>query len=339
MNFISLILAIGSALLALVLYIPFINLLYRLKIRDPNPKTHRDVFGKATSVFQKLRASKTGIPIGAGFLVVVVTIALFTAGKFIFGYETKGFLAIISVFATFMLIGLIDDIRKTFNIKGRALQLRVREKFILQLFASFVISYFLAREGIIKLSLPGVFEITNIYLVTLFSGLGMTFMLNAFNITDGSDGLAGGILLFALIPIWLISKIQGNIEIEHFSALWFGGMIAFLYFNVHPARLFMGDAGSLAFGATLTLLLMMLNVSYIIPVLGLLYIVEASSSLFQWIYRRITGKKFFDSAPLHYHFENRGWPETKVVFRFWLYQVFLSIVSLALVFLATFPIK
>ena len=339
MDFISLILAIGAALFALVLYIPFINLLYKIKMRDPDPKQHRDLFGKSTKVFNKLRAAKKGIPIGAGFLVVVVTVALFTAGKFVFGYEIKGYLAIIAVFVTFMAIGLIDDVRKTFHLKGRALELRVRQKFIIQLIAALAISYFLAKEGLIKLALPGVFEISNIYVVTLLAGLGITFMLNAFNITDGSDGLAGGILLIALIPIWLIAKIQGNIEIEHFSALWFGGMIAFLYFNIHPARLFMGDSGALAFGATLTLLLLMLNVSYIIPVLGLLYIVEAGSSLFQWIYRKLTGKKFFDSAPLHYHFENRGWSETKVVFRFWLYQVFLSLVSLTLVFLATFPIK
>lgn len=338
MNITSLILAVGATLFTLVLYIPFINLLYKLKMRDPDPKQHRDLFGKSTKVFNKLRASKKGIPIGAGFLVVVVVIALFVAGKFIFEYELKSFYAIIAVFSVYMLIGLVDDIRKTFNIKGRGLELRVRQKFFIQFVAAVLISYVLAKYGIIKLSIPGVFEISNVYVTTILSGLGITFMLNAFNITDGSDGLAGGILLIALVPIWIISIIFGNVAIEHFTALWFGSMIAFLYFNIHPARLFMGDSGALAFGATLTVLMLMLNIFYIIPFLGLLYIIEAGSSLFQWIYRKATGRKFFDSAPLHYHFENRGWPETKVVFRFWIYQVFLSLTSLTLVLLATFPI-
>lgn len=339
MNLISIVLAVVSTLITLALYIPFINVLYRIKLRDPDPKQHRDVFGKSTKVFNKLRKNKIGIPIGAGLLVVLVTSALFGVGHYVFGYDVKPFWGIVMTFSVFMLIGLVDDVRKTFKLKGRAFELRVREKFIIQLIAAFGISYFLAREGLIQLSIPGFFEITNIYVVTILSGLGITFMLNAFNITDGSDGLAGGILLIALVPVWIIAHITKNVPVEHFSAIWAGAMVAFLYFNVSPARLFMGDAGALAFGATLTVLLLMLNLAYLIPILGLLYVVEAGSSLFQWIYRKITGKKFFDSAPLHYHFENRGWPETKVVFRFWVYQVFISMVSLLLVYLASNPFK
>lgn len=339
MNLTSVLLAVITTVITILLYIPFINLLYKIKLRDPSPKQHRDLFGKATKVFNKLRAGKTGIPIGAGLLVVLVTSAFFGAGHFVFGYDTKYFWGIVSTFSVFMLIGLVDDVRKTFNLKGRAFELRVRQKFIIQLTAAFLLSYFLAKFGLIRLSIPGVFEITNIYLITFVSGLLITFMLNAFNITDGSDGLAGGILLIALVPVWAVAHITQVVTIEHFVAIWAGAMVAFLYFNVHPARLFMGDAGALAFGATLTVLLLMLNLAYVIPVLGLLLIIEACSSLFQWIYRRITGRKFFDSAPLHYHFENRGWPETKVVFRFWVYQVFLSMLSLAIIYLGSSPFK
>jgi phospho-N-acetylmuramoyl-pentapeptide-transferase len=161
----------------------------------------------------------------------------------------------------------------------------------------------------------------------------MTFLLNAYNITDGVDGLSGGTLAIALIGILILASFRANENVLIFSSLLLGAIVAYLYFNIHPARLLMGDTGSLAFGSVLFLMLLILDFAYLIPILGFIYIIEALSSLIQWLSRKYLKKRVFDAAPLHYHFENRGWSQPKVTMRAYILQTVLLLITLSLAYL------
>lgn len=325
-------LALISFFITFAAFLPFINLLYKLKLKDPSPGKHRDLFGKETPIFKKLRSGTSGTPIGGGLLIVsVVTILSVLYFQFIGEWNTE-ILGILVTFVAFMLLGLFDDLKKTFHFKGGPFELRVRQKFVLELIISSAISYWLVKEGVIHICIPGLFEITNPYVLVGLSSVGMTFMLNAYNITDGVDGLSGGTLSIVLIGILGLASFTGNTTVGVFSALLLGGLLAYLYFNIHPARLLMGDTGSLAFGSVFCMLLLIMDFAYLIPILGLIYIVEAFSSLIQWASRRFMKKKVFDAAPLHYHLENRGWHQTKVTMRAYLVQAILVLIALSLVF-------
>jgi phospho-N-acetylmuramoyl-pentapeptide-transferase len=313
------------------LFVPFINLLYKIKLSDPNPGEHRDIFGKSTPIFKKLRSATAGTPIGGGLLMVIV-VSLLTL--FFFSKDMNiQILAILTTFVSFMLLGLFDDLKKTFHFKGGPFELRVRQKFVLEIIISSALSYWFVSKGILNISIPGLIEITNPILLVALSSFGMTFLLNAFNITDGVDGLSGGTLAIALIGILVLAQFRGNESVTLFTSLLLGSIVAYLYFNIHPARLLMGDTGSLAFGSVFFLLLLILDFAYIIPVLGFIYIIEALSSLIQWFSRRYLKKRVFDAAPLHYHFENRGWSQPKVTMRAYILQILLLLVSLSLAYL------
>lgn len=316
-------------LITFLSFVPFINLLYKIKLSDPNPSKHKDIFGKETPVFKKLRSKTSGTPIGGGLLVVIVVTVL--SLTFFWSKLNVEILGILVTFICFMLLGLFDDLKKTFHFKGGPFELRVRQKFVLEFVIASAISYWLVKRGVIHISIPGILTVENTILLTLLSSFGMTFMLNAYNITDGVDGLSSGTLSIALIGILVWATTLGNDTVRIFSSLLLGGLVAYLYFNIHPARLLMGDTGSLAFGSVFCLMLLYLDLAYIIPILGLIYVVEAFSSLIQWGSRRFLKKKVFDAAPLHYHFENRGWSQTKVTMRAYILQIFLLILCLVIV--------
>ena len=315
-----------SFVLTLIIFIPFINLLYKIKLSDPNPGSHRDIFGKSTPIFKKLRSATTGTPIGGGLLIVIL-VSLLTLICF-WGNLNIEIIAILVTFVSFMLLGLFDDLKKTFHFKGGPFELRVRQKFVLEIIISSIISYWFVSRGIIHISIPGILTITNPILLTALSAFGMTFMLNAFNITDGVDGLSGGTLVIGLIGVLALATFRNNDNVSIFTSLLLGSLVAYLYFNIHPSRLMMGDTGSLAFGSVFFLLFLLLDFAYLIPIFGFIYIIEALSTLVQWFSRRFFNKKVFDAAPLHYHFENRGWSQPKVTMRGYVLQSALVMLAL-----------
>jgi phospho-N-acetylmuramoyl-pentapeptide-transferase len=318
-----------SFVITSILFVPFINFLYKIKLKDPNPSNHKDIFGKSTPIFQKLRSKTANTPIGGGLLVVLV-VSILTLIIFRKSLNDQ-VIAILVTFISFMFLGLFDDLKKTFHFKKGPFELGVKQKFVLQLIIAIAISYWCVSKGLIHISVPGLFKIESTFWLVALSSVGMTFMLNAYNITDGVDGLSAGTLIIALIGIIALSGYQGNTVVGLFSSLLIGAMISYLYFNTHPARLLMGDSGSLAFGSVFFLVLLMLDYAYIIPILGFLYIAEALSSLIQWYSRKFFNKKVFDSAPLHYHFENKGWSQTKVSMRAYILQAVLLFITLSLV--------
>lgn len=323
-----------SLLFTGVLLIPFINFLYRLRFRQKRIRvTGREA---STKLYWKLHGWKVGTPIGGGILIIVSTF-LFSLIFYALSQFTINWTAIILFFTffSFGLLGFYDDYNKFFRIKRtHFLGLRIRHKFMLQWIPALTIAFFLfTKMNLSTLTIPyfwGKLTIDLGVFYVPFAATIIVFFSNAFNITDGLDGLSTGLLLISLTAFWHLSTFcvhQGDINL--FIATLMGSLLAFLYFNIYPARLWMGDTGALAFGAMLAVVALMIEQVVVLPIVGGVFVAEAVSSLIQLISMHFRkGKKVFLIAPLHHHFEALGWDETKVTMRFWLAAAVLAFVGM-----------
>jgi len=150
---------------------------------------------------------------------------------------------------------------------------------------------------------------------------------NAVNISDGLDGLAGGLAAISFGSFGVIAIMQGNPLMAGFCFTVVGALLSYLWFNIHPARFFMGDVGSFALGTSLGVVAMLTDTLFILPIIGLVFVIEAGSSLIQIFSKRVFKRKIFISAPIHHHLEAIGWPETKVTMRFWVIAAVTSFVG------------
>ncbi len=327
---------IASFLFTGVLAVPFINFLYKIKFRYKLARS-RKVQGTTLS---QLHKDKAGTPTGGGILIVIASFlfaSLFYAITQFSLNWTAGIL-FLTMFL-FAVLGLFDDARKMIRVKGRRIRpLPAFSKLALQVFASLVIAYLLYENlGINSVTIPmlgSVFNIGPIYLGWWFIPFAAFVIIsssNAFNITDGLDGLATGLLLIALAAYWALSG--GTNDITLFIAVIMGALLAFLYFNIFPARLFMGDTGSLALGAMLAVLAIMTGHVLVLPIIGGVFVIELLSSFIQMFSKKYLHKRVFTIAPIHFHFQANGWDETKVTMRFWLLGAVLAFIGL---FVATF---
>lgn len=343
-----------SILLSLVLFsflinslalIPFINLLYKLKFQRQVQKT-KDPFHKPTPIFDNLHKTKAGTPVGGGLLLVFSTTVIFlfsipllyyfwipiTSIYSNTGVEIK---VIFFTFISYAVIGLYDDLKKVFTgFTQQFYGLRLRHKLLLEIILALFISYWLFSElkiDIIHVPFLGVIKLGIFYIP--FSAFIITAFTNAYNITDGLDGLAAGILMIALAAFWVISHAILDTSLSLFIAIWLGGLIAFLYFNIFPARIFLGDVGALAFGATFAVIGLLLGKVFSLLLIGGIFVAEVSSSFAQLMSKKYFGRKIMKVAPLHLWLQERGWHETTVVFRAWLISVALALCGLWLAFL------
>jgi len=320
-----------------VLFIPFINLMYKLKMRDPHREEGRkDRFGDFVNIFDKIKGGKSGTPTGGGILIVFVVIIAFSFLFYFKVYEISyaRFVLFLMSLVIYGLIGFYDDVKKVFKFKGLAL--RVRHKFVIQLAATSIISYWGVSRGLFFIKCPILgCQLASPLLLFFLSVLTITFMANAFNIIDGIDGLSSGSLLITLLPLTVFIKNSTNdLSDLVFVFILIGATMAYLYFNIKPARLFMGDTGALALGSIIGILTLTTGTLYLLPIFGFVYIVDALSSIIQWISKYFfDGKKVFKIAPIHHHYEAIGWEDTKVVFRFWLAHAFFSLLALGVYFL------
>jgi phospho-N-acetylmuramoyl-pentapeptide-transferase len=156
---------------------------------------------------------------------------------------------------------------------------------------------------------------------------------SAVNLTDGLDGLAGGVLLIAFFSLGLIAFFEGKSDLASFLGVICGSLLAFLWFNVYPARFFMGDTGSMGLGVVLAIVAFLTNSLFLLPFIGFVFLIEAASFFLQMIWRKLFKRKLFLSSPLHHHLEAIGWPETKVTMRFWIISVVTSIFGVIIYFL------
>jgi len=279
---------------------------------------------------------KMGTPTMGGimFILPVVLLTLLLNAVSLFGLKMLGRSVIVpvAVLLSFGLLGGIDDWE---GIRGprRGLGMRARTKFffqvILALITSFALRYIL---GVPELFWPG--YVGPISLGIAFIPLS-TFLIvgmsNAVNFNDGLDGLAGLISATAFAAYGGIALLQGQDFVARFCFTITGALFGFLWFNVHPAQLFMGDAGSLALGAVLAVVSLMTGRWLLLPIIAIIPVSEALSVVIQILYFKSTkGKRFFKMAPFHLHFELLGWSETQVVQRFWLVGLLFAILGIAI---------
>lgn len=283
--------------------------------------------GEALKIFSKLHAEKhkRHIPTMAGIITVVAVCFVTVLGNL---DRAQTWLPLAALLGG-GLVGLIDDI---INIRGRGgglKGLRGPIKFLMiTLVAAGLSWFFYYKLGYHSVFIPYIGDVSIGWaLIPLFIFV-VVATGNAVNISDGLDGLAGGLLAISYATFGFIALMQGNVGIAGFCFTVLGALLAYLWFNIFPARFFMGDVGSFALGTALGVVAMLTNTLFLLPIIGLLFVLEAGSSLVQIISKRLFKKKLLLSAPLHHHLEAIGWPETKVTMRFWVIAQMCAITGL-----------
>ncbi|KGK90412.1 phospho-N-acetylmuramoyl-pentapeptide-transferase [Desulfosporosinus sp. HMP52] len=310
-----LVLAAGLALIITLVLSPFLIPVLRVlkfgqNVRDDGPKRH---------------LKKAGTPTMGGiiFLVGIIVSALVSAEQ----PTSLEMVTLVGITLGFGLIGFIDDFIKV--VMHRSLGLRAYQKLIGQFGLAFILMWvsvkWLGRGTDVAIPFTSVHLELNWFYYVLISLL-IVLMTNAVNLTDGLDGLAAGSTMFAgaaYVVIALLAAIHGVAVLAHetdmavFAAALVGGTLGFLRFNTYPARIFMGDTGSLALGGALASLAVLTKSELVLIVIGGLFAVEALSVILQVASFQTTGKRIFRMSPLHHHFELVGWSEWKVVIVFW----------------------
>ncbi len=272
--------------------------------------------GEKSQLFTKLHAKKHArhLPTMAGVIIVVSV----TAVTVLFNWSRAQTWLPVAAMLGAGAVGFLDDV---INLRGNGngtAGLRARMKFFLvSLVALLGGFYFYSKLGYDSFYLTFFGDINvGVLIVPIFAFV-VVAATNAVNITDGLDGLAGGLLTSAFSAYGLIALLQGNIGIAGFAMTIVGGLLAYVWFNIYPARFIMGDIGSFALGASLGVIAMLTDTLVLLPVIGLVFVMETGSSMLQILSKRLRGKKLFKIAPLHHHFEATGWPEAKVTMRFW----------------------
>ena len=277
-------------------------------IREDGPQSH---------------LSKAGTP-SMGGIAIIIAASLTTIGAAVMGkIDGLGCAIILLVFVGFGLIGFFDDYLKV--IKKNNLGLRAYQKFGLQTILSVILAVYLANytEGSTSVYIPfadiyvnfGIWYIPFVVFVVLA-------MTNAVNLTDGLDGLASGVTAFISLFFAVAGFTYGIVTGAYFCSAMCGACLGFLVFNRNPAKVFMGDTGSLALGGGLAAAAILMKLELLLPIVGLLYVVEALSVVLQVGYFKISGgKRIFKMAPIHHHFEKCGFSEVQVVAGFWIFAV------------------
>lgn len=315
---------LSAFLVGLLLGSPYIGLLRRFRIgqniRPEGPATHH---------------VKQGTPTMGGALVILVVTALWLivlavlpeAQRADFVPQT---IVPLGALLAVGLLGAIDDlvnVRYGFGIRGRH---KLVWQFCVAVVAAVYIQRHFAVTGVF-FPLVGEVEVGAIVFVAIAVFVIMATS-NGVNLTDGMDGLGGGTCVFAFLSVAFIAAARGYPWLVVFCAAMVGALLAFLWFNVHPAEVFMGDTGALAFGATLAIVALTTGFVLLLPVFGVIFVAETVSVILQVGSFKLRGKRIFRMSPLHNHFELIGWPEEKVTIRFWLIGALAGIVAAILAF-------
>ncbi|MCL5438458.1 MAG: phospho-N-acetylmuramoyl-pentapeptide-transferase [Patescibacteria group bacterium] len=328
-------LIILSFFISIILFIPFIDFLYKLKLRRKKQVT-RDMFNNRTPVFDKYHGWKVGTPFGGGLLIIVIVTVLTLWAYGIFQVDIKGWelFVILFSFIGFGILGLYDDLKKLTDGKNSAFfGMRFRHKFLIQwILALIIATVFYTQLGYNFIFIRGFGLAIMGYLFIPFAAFVIVSFVNAFNIADGLDGLAPGLLLICLIAFLSISAAQLHNFLGIFIAVLMGSIAAFLYFNIYKARLWLGDAGSLALGATLAVIGLLTGKIIALAVIGGFFVLEVGSSLIQILGKKIWKRKIFPVSPFHLYLQKRGWEEPKIVMRAWIAGFFFAVLGLYIAF-------
>jgi len=309
--------------LVVILMPPYIRLLRHFKfgkqIREEGPQTHM---------------IKWGTPTMGGLLIILVVLGIFLALR----WPVQG--GVIAPIATLALVGLLGAVDDYLNARtGEGI--KARQKLIWLTVVAFVAAYQIQQTyAITAIAVPfyGPLPIEP-WLYVLFAAFAIIAAANGVNITDGLDGLSGGTAAIAFVAYMLIALLntpaQPNLAL--LCALIIGALLGFLWFNVHPAQIFIGDSGALALGATLAVTALITGQILVLPLIGVIFVIETMSVILQVIYFRMTGgRRLFRMSPIHHHFELGGWDEEKITIRFWIVGILAALLGVTL-FLATQP--
>lgn len=319
-NIIFFIKLIGSLILSFVLSVFLTKQIIKISKKRNSAQIERE--------YLQNHIDKKGTPTMGGIAFVsasLISYLIFSIGKTI----SLNILALIVGYLGFFIIGLIDDYLKV-KIKSYD-GLKASIRILLEIAISIYVILILKENSFAldRLYLPIVKSFVNTaHLFLPFLLVVIIGSSNAINLSDGLDGLASGLAMICLTPFILISLHRENYELTLFLMSVVGSLIGFLFYNFHPAKIFMGDCGSLALGSLLAISSIILNSEIILVVAGILFVLEAFSVILQVAYYKLTKKRIFLMAPLHHHFEKKGWQEWKVVMMFYLIGCFASLLAI-----------
>ena len=317
--------ALISFMFAAVLGIFLIPLLHRLKfgqeIREEGPKWHQ---------------RKSGTPTMGGIIFIAASVISSAIGVFIFGInrdvaDVKALISLLGISLGFGIVGFLDDYIKV--ILKRNLGLRAGQKFSLQFLVALISAVWMVAGGVVntEIAIPfSGFSVDVGHIVYIpFVILVMLAAVNSVNLTDGLDGLATCITLVICVFYCIVSTVSQNSPLALFSAILIGGLLGFLIYNKFPAKVFMGDTGSLFLGGAVSAMAISMKNPLLLLIVGLVYVIEALSVIIQVTWFKKTGKRIFKMSPIHYHFEMCGWSEVKIVIVFSAVTAALCILGLA----------
>lgn len=307
-------LSVGAFLLAMLFTPVYTFMAYRYKFWKKQRST--STTGEKLEIFTKLHANKfkRNIPTMAGIIgiISITTVTIF------FNLDRAETWLPLAALLGGGVVGLLDDV---INIRGSGAGvagLRSSLKFAMITILAIALGWFFYdRLGYTSVHIPFVGDLMLGWLIIPLFAFAVVAAGNAVNISDGLDGLAGGLLATSYGAFGVIALLQGHFMIAGFCFTVIGALLSYLWFNIHPARFFMGDVGSFAFGTSLGVVAMLTNTLFLLPIIGILFVVEAGSSLIQIFSKKVFHRKVFISAPIHHHLEAKGWPEVKVTMRFW----------------------
>ncbi len=305
-----------SFALVVILMPPYMRLLRFIgmgkQIREEGPQSH---------------FIKEGTPTMGGLLVIAVVVLLFMLLR----TPEGGVIAPLAALAFVGVLGAFDDYLNARTGEG----IRARQKMlwlvVVAAVAAFQIQQTYNLQGFRVPFVGDVFIAPWLYV--LLAALAIVAASNGVNITDGLDGLAGGTLVFAYVAFMLIALLNepNQPNIAFLCALIIGALLGFLWFNVHPAQIIMGDSGSLALGATLAVIALITGQILVLPLIGLIFVVETASVIIQIVYFKAThGRRIFRMSPIHHHFELGGWDEEKITLRFWIVAILSGLLGVTL---------
>lgn len=295
-------------------------------------------------VYSKLHQKKSGTPTMGGLLIWVTTLFLALLFFYLSKYTNVDFFNLLNfltreqtllplgALVASAIVGLVDDFLNIKKTGCKSGGLKMRYRLLIYMLIAIVGAYwfyFKLDWDIVRVPFVGNFEIG--WLFIPFVIFVITATSHSVNLIDGLDGLAGGTLLIAFAAFGVIAISQGKIELASFCGAIVGSLLAFLWFNIPPARFIMGDTGAMALGTTLGIVAFLTNSVLILPIIGLLFVIESLSVIIQVSSKKIRGKKILLSAPIHHHLEATGWPECKIVMRFWVIAGVMAVLGLIVV--------
>jgi phospho-N-acetylmuramoyl-pentapeptide-transferase len=283
------------------------------QIREEGPETH---------------LVKQGTPTMGGLLVIAVVLILFVLLR---GAPEGGVIAPLAALGFVGVLGAFDDYLNAKTGEG----IRARQKMLWLVVVAGVAAFQIQRTYTISgIRVPFYGDLAiDPWVYVLFGALAIVAASNGVNITDGLDGLAGGTLVFAFVAFLLIALLNQppQPQLALLCALIIGALLGFLWFNVHPAQIIMGDSGSLALGATLAVIALITGQILVLPLIGLIFVVETASVMIQVAYFKLTGgRRIFRMSPIHHHFELGGWDEEKITLRFWIVAILSGLLGVTL---------